>query len=340
VALTAQEIDTPTADVLADVDANYRSELAPFTRYRSDGERLLAQSDEGHQHVEDDIAGLPTLLGQLATDNAAALTASSQALIAATNAAADATAAQAAASEATSTATSAELSALDAAAAAGAAQRTADSALLAAASAQTQVDTFAGDVSAATKVAADASDTAIKAEADVAEVAGVPFLVLGAVGVADQARQLVAGSRIALSDSGPGGLLTVEARTDVASQFTAGQAVAFIDLVIDQDGRVAWDARLSNNARLMLTSDAVLEYPEGLMSGQELKLRVELDLRGGHALAFDGRFSWPGGMAPVVDPAPGAVSLVTLLYDDAENALLGRADLGYSLPPASNRGAP
>ncbi len=332
VALTPQEIDAPSADVLAAVDAIYRADAAPFTRYRSDGERLRAQSDEGHRHGQDDVDGLSPLLAQLATDNAAALAASSQALIAAQNAAEDATAAQEAASGATAAAAGAVLAAGAAASAASTAQRTADSAVSAAASAQEQVDTLTGEVSAATSAAAHATDVAAQAQADVTEVAGLPFVVLGAVGVAAQARQLVAGSRISLTDSRPGETLTVQSRTDVATQFTAGQAVAFVDLLFDPrvEPRVRWDARQSNNARLTLTGDAVLEYPEGLMGGQPLQLKVKQEEPGGYALTFDDRYCWPVGPVPEVSQGAGDVTLFSFVFDGADDMLWGRVDAVYA----------
>ncbi|WP_374566024.1 hypothetical protein [Ideonella sp.] len=334
VALTPQEIDAPSADVLSDVDAIYRAEAAPFTRYRSDGERLLVQSDEGHKHVEEDIAGLPTLLTQLATDNGAALAASSQALIAAQNAAEDATAAQEAASAATVAANDAVLAAGAAASAADTAQRTADSAVSAAASAQEQVDVLAGEISAATSAAALATEVAAKAQADVAEVAGVPFVVVGAMGLTAQARQLAAGSRIQLTDGGPGQTLQIQSRVDVATQFTAGQAVAFIDLQIEQPGTlVRWDARLSNNARLTLSSDATLDKPAGLMGGQPLKLKLTQADTGGYALGFGDRFKWPGDLPPVLGGASGDVTMLSFIYDQADDVLWAQVDAVYKPLP-------
>lgn len=314
------------------MDANYRTDVAPFTRYRSDGERLRAQVDEGHQHVEEDVEGLPSLLGQLATDNAAALTASSHALIAANNAAEDAAEAQQVASAATAAANAALSAVGNAAAAAGTAQRTADGAVSAAVAAQSQVDALASDVSAATQTAARASDVAAHAQSDVDEVAGAAFVVVGAAGITPQARQLAAGSRMVLEDGGPGGALSIEARTDVATQFTAGQAIAFVDLVggPGAQSHVAWDASQSNNARLVLANDAVLDNPTGLMGGQELRLRVSQAEPGGFALTYGSKYRWAGGLAPVLPVDQESISLLTFLYDDFDDILLGRAELGYA----------
>jgi len=326
--LTEAEIAAPSVEVLADTDAIYVLDEVPHTRYRSDGTELLAQEDVGHTHTLSDVAGLADTLTQLGNDNAAALLAAQAAQESASDAEDAAAAAQADVAGATAAAAAATAAADDAATAAAAAQSTATTAAAAAAAAQSDADGLVASVAAATSAAGAASTAANAAQASADALAAVGVLYVGAQGAAAQGRQLVAGSRVSLTVGDPGEDVVVQTRTDVAAQFTAGQAVAFIDLTFGDP--VGWDALLSNNARLTLAANTTLGKPSNLMGGQRLQLKVKQDGTGGYSLAYDPAFKWPGGTPPVLPTAADATGLLEFTYDDVDDVLDGRAHLAYA----------
>lgn len=77
--LTAAQISSPTADMIADLDATFRLNVSPYTRYQSNGSTLVSLGGGGFSTVNSQTGTtytlIPTDSGKIVTlDNASSIT--------------------------------------------------------------------------------------------------------------------------------------------------------------------------------------------------------------------------------------------------------------------------
>ena len=74
----------------------------------------------------------------------------------------------------------------------------------------------------------------------------------------------------------------------------------------------AWDLDEAQSAFLSLTANSTLANPTNMRDGGTYQLIVEPNT---YTLAFASAYKWPGGVAPVLSTAAGAIDLLTFVTD-------------------------
>lgn len=109
--------------------------------------------------------------------------------------------------------------------------------------------------------------------------------------------------------------------------FTKAQSVAYYPLAIYL-GDVDFDARNSNNFRLLVTEDCEIQKPTFASSGQPMNLLIVQDAYGGHTVTFDtSYYKFDDGAAPVINEDPYGRSVVSCLHDTTDDV----ADCSFGL---------
>ena len=89
---------------------------------------------------------------------------------------------------------------------------------------------------------------------------------------------------------------------------------------------VATDATAGNLFTLTLGVNATLANPTGMKAGASYAWVITQDATGSRTLSYGSAFTWPGGTAPVLSTAAGAVDLLTAVYDGTKlRAVLNKA---------------
>ncbi len=91
---------------------------------------------------------------------------------------------------------------------------------------------------------------------------------------------------------------------------------------------IAWDAEAIQFASVTLGGDRVLDNPTNLVAGQRYYLLVTQDGAGTRLLTYGSAFLWPGGTAPTLTTAAGAVDLLEFISDGT--SLYGDSKLNFS----------
>jgi hypothetical protein len=98
-----------------------------------------------------------------------------------------------------------------------------------------------------------------------------------------------------------------------AQTYTKSQNVARVAL---SDGaNIATDASLGNVFSVTLGGNRTLDNPTNLVDGGTYSWIITQDGAGSRTLAYGALFKWPGGAAPVLSTAIGAVDLITAVYN-------------------------
>ena len=77
-----------------------------------------------------------------------------------------------------------------------------------------------------------------------------------------------------------------------------------------------------------LTGNLTVAQPSGMRAGQEFYLELTQDSTGSRTVSWNGYFTFPGGVKPVLSTAPGAVDLIHCIYDG--NKIRADAKLAYA----------
>lgn len=85
--------------------------------------------------------------------------------------------------------------------------------------------------------------------------------------------------------------------------------------VLVDGASISWDMDLGLNAEVTLGGSRTLENPTHLRAGDRFFLIVRQDETGGNALAFGSAFLFPGGTAPTVSTAIGAMDVLQFCTD-------------------------
>lgn len=114
----------------------------------------------------------------------------------------------------------------------------------------------------------------------------------------------------------------------VANTYTASQAVTPVALT---DGTtISVNAALSNNFKVTLGGNRTLANPSNLTAGQTVNVRVKQDGTGSRTLSYGSKYTWPGGVAPTLSTAAGAVDFISCIYDADDDLLMCSAVLGLA----------
>ena len=114
--------------------------------------------------------------------------------------------------------------------------------------------------------------------------------------------------------AGNAGTLLATANTYTASQSVAASALT-------DAATVATNAALSNSFTLTIGGNRTLGTPTNLVAGQTVIWVITQDGAGGRTLAYNAAFKWPGGVAPVLSTAIGAVDMITGYVLNSSNIL-------------------
>lgn len=112
----------------------------------------------------------------------------------------------------------------------------------------------------------------------------------------------------------------------LVNTYTKAQGVTPVALT--SGSTVSTDASLSNNFTLTLGTNATLANPTNLVAGHVYNWVITQDATGGRTLAYGALFKWPGGTAPVLSTAAGAVDLISAIYDGTR--LVANFNKGYA----------
>ena len=91
---------------------------------------------------------------------------------------------------------------------------------------------------------------------------------------------------------------------------------------------IAWNLDTQQAASVTLAGNRTLANPTNMRDGGTYLLRVTQDGTGGRTLAFGSAYKWPGGSAPTLSTAPGAVDLITFASDGV--SMLGSISQDFS----------
>lgn len=91
---------------------------------------------------------------------------------------------------------------------------------------------------------------------------------------------------------------------------------------------VAWDVNAAQNAKLTIAGNRTLAAPSNLKDGGLYTLLITQGSGGSHTLAYNSVFKWPGGTAPVLSTAAGAIDMLCFRSDGTN--LYGVANLAFA----------
>lgn len=92
---------------------------------------------------------------------------------------------------------------------------------------------------------------------------------------------------------------SVYATLEGGNTFTGAQGITPVTLT-SASGTIDTDATLSNNFEVVLTENALLASPTGLIDGGVYRWMIRQDGVGGWTLAFGAVFAFPSGVPPTV----------------------------------------
>ena len=110
--------------------------------------------------------------------------------------------------------------------------------------------------------------------------------------------------------------------------FSGLQSSAFVTLT--DAATVAVDASLGNNFRLVIGGNRTLGNPTNLADGAVLNIRIKQDGGGGRTLGYASKWKWPGGSAPTLSTAGGAVDLLVAQYSSTDDTLTCVLQKGFA----------
>lgn len=99
--------------------------------------------------------------------------------------------------------------------------------------------------------------------------------------------------------------------------------------VVASSASITLNSTLSNNFRLVLGHNAVLNKPSNLLDGMVLNLMVIQNNIGGFTLNFHSSFKFPLATVQYPEVTPNSISLYSFYYDATLDALLATSQKGY-----------
>lgn len=126
----------------------------------------------------------------------------------------------------------------------------------------------------------------------------------------------------------PAAILMQVPATGTANPWGANQYITPVALV--SSSSITPNAALSNNFRLVLAHNTVLNNPTGLVGGMVLNFLIVQDNVGGRTLSFGTKFKFPEGVAQPISSAANSISLYSAYYDSTLDVLLTTSQKGYA----------
>lgn len=114
---------------------------------------------------------------------------------------------------------------------------------------------------------------------------------------------------------------------DGCTTYIGGRATLMDDLAI-ASGNVQINCCASNVFRLVLTESVTLLAPNNPISGQTVNLIIKQGGSGSYTVSWPSNFKFPGGSAPSLSTAVGAIDIMSCQYDSAD-------DVWYVVPSQS-----
>lgn len=127
---------------------------------------------------------------------------------------------------------------------------------------------------------------------------------------------------------GGGALLAGNNLSDVNSLLTSYRNLTPTTQTLTDAATVAWDVALGPVAKVTLGGNRTLGAPASLQDGGTYILRVTQDGTGSRTLAYNAVFKWPGGVAPTLSTAVGAIDVLTFVSNGTN--LYGVAQKAFS----------
>lgn len=124
------------------------------------------------------------------------------------------------------------------------------------------------------------------------------------------------------------GMATVLPSSEGSNIFQRAQGVLPSPLT---DGTtINTDASQSNTFYVTLGGNRTLANPTNLINGFIYNWRIKQDGTGNRTLAYGSKFKWPGGTAPTLSTAAGAVDMITAQYWSDSDTLLANCLKGFA----------
>ena len=111
-----------------------------------------------------------------------------------------------------------------------------------------------------------------------------------------------------------------------ATTFTAQQN--FGSSALSDGASISWNLNTAQVAHVTLGGNRTLANPTNMVNGGTYILRVVQDGTGSRTLAYGTAYKWPGGTAPTLSTAAGAVDILTFVSDGTN--MYGVAQLAFS----------
>lgn len=89
----------------------------------------------------------------------------------------------------------------------------------------------------------------------------------------------------------------------------------FNETVLADAANIAWDLDLNQCAVVTIAGNRTVQAPTNMKAGSTYILRVIQDVTGTRTLTWNAVFKWPGGTAPTLSTAGGAVDIITFTSD-------------------------
>jgi hypothetical protein len=115
-------------------------------------------------------------------------------------------------------------------------------------------------------------------------------------------------------------------KSDVVTAYTRQQTITAGTL---SDGaNIAWNLDTAQVAKVTLAGNRTLDNPTNMKDGGSYVLRVTQDGTGSRTLAFGSAYEWPGGVAPTLSTAAGAIDILQFNSDGTK--MYGTYGLNFS----------
>lgn len=93
---------------------------------------------------------------------------------------------------------------------------------------------------------------------------------------------------------------------------------------------IATDASLGSTFQVTLGDNRTLGNPTNMVDGATYQWIIRQDVVGGRTLAYDTKWTWPGGSVPTIGAAANAVSVISAVYDGTADRLRAVASLSFA----------
>lgn len=93
------------------------------------------------------------------------------------------------------------------------------------------------------------------------------------------------------------------------------QEQGFATATLTDAATISWNLQTQQTAKVTLGGNRTLGAPTNMVDGFTYILRVIQDGTGSRTLAYNAVFKWPGGAAPVLSTAAGAIDILTFVSD-------------------------